>query len=116
NRFRTRLRLVGTLVFIAVAVGPSALAAQDRTALDGTSRFAPGVLPPLERAPPTRADSLAADAARATAAGDGRLRIVISIDDRRLVVLDGTDTLASAPAAVGMDRRLTYHGRSWTFR
>jgi hypothetical protein len=40
----------------------------------------------------------------------------VSIEDRRLVVLDGVDTLMTAPAAVGMDRRLTFDGRSWTFR
>jgi hypothetical protein len=31
-------------------------------------------------------------------------------------VLYGSDTLMTAPAAVGMDRRLTFDGRSWTFR
>lgn len=31
-------------------------------------------------------------------------------------MVDGADTLMTAPAAVGMDRRLTFDGRSWTFR
>jgi hypothetical protein len=72
--------------------------------------------PPLESAPPTRADVLAADAARAAASTDAGLRILVSIAGRRLLVLDGTDTLMTTSAAVGMDRRLTYDGRSWTFR
>jgi hypothetical protein len=72
--------------------------------------------PPMESVPPTRADSLAAGAARAAASTDGGLRILVSIAYRRLLVLDGGDTLMTASAAVGMDRRLTYDGRSWTFR
>lgn len=72
--------------------------------------------PPLEIAPPTRADSAAAERARAQAARDMRLRIVVSIADHTLWVLNRSDTLMVTAAAVGMDRRLTYDGRSWIFR
>lgn len=41
---------------------------------------------------------------------------MVSIGERRLAVIDGSDTLATVRAAVGMDRRLTFDGRSWTFR
>ncbi len=81
-----------------------------------SSASVPGYPPPLVSAPPTRADSLAAKSARAAASSDRRLRILVSVAERRLIVLYGTDTLMTAPAAVGMDKRLTFDGRSWTFR
>jgi hypothetical protein len=42
-------------------------------------------------------------------------RVVVSLFDRRLWVMDGTDTLRSAPAAVAMDSTLTFAGRVWKF-
>ena len=49
-------------------------------------------------------------AERATA-----LRVVVSIGERRLWVLAGSDTLLDAPVAVGMGRTLVYGGKRWTF-
>lgn len=48
-------------------------------------------------------------------AGQAELRVVISLSDRRLWVIDGADTLLSAPAAVGSDSVLEYQGRRWRF-
>ncbi|MDQ2765714.1 MAG: L,D-transpeptidase family protein [Gemmatimonadota bacterium] len=42
-------------------------------------------------------------------------RVVISLFDRHLWVMNGSDTLRSAPAAVAMDSTLDYAGRSWKF-
>ena len=42
-------------------------------------------------------------------------RVVVSLFDRHLWVLNGNDTLRSAPAAVAMDSTLDYAGRKWKF-
>ena len=76
----------------------------------------------------TRADSVAG--ARADSLRDARdprlvhaaaleadgLRILVSLDDRRLYVLDGPDTVRVAPVGIGMDSTLIYRGRVWNFR
>lgn len=113
---RTRVRVFAAVVCIAAVALPVALTAQESASLASSAPLAARDSPPLELAPPTRADSLAAEAARAAASSDVGLRILVSVADRRLLVLDGDDTLMTAPAAVGMDRRLTYDGKSWTFR
>ncbi|HEU4585551.1 MAG TPA: L,D-transpeptidase [Gemmatimonadaceae bacterium] len=116
NRLRTRVRVLIPFFYVAAALIPAGLIAQEKVALSGLPEFVPRPAPPLERALPTRADSLAADAARVAGGADRRLRILVSIAERRLIVVAGMDTLMTAPAAVGMDRRLTFDGRSWTFR
>jgi len=45
----------------------------------------------------------------------GGYRVVVSLFDRHLWVINGSDTLRSAPAAVAMDSTLAYAGRSWKF-
>jgi L,D-transpeptidase-like protein len=74
---------------------------------DGTSEAAPHYR--------NHADSLTAVRTRhASARAPGR-RVVVSLAERRLWVLDGHDTLRSAPIAVGMGRELEYGGRRWLF-
>jgi hypothetical protein len=107
--------LLGLALVVASPL-PGVLVAQEAASLVPRAPLVASDSPPLESAPPTRAERLAADAARAAAATDDGFRILVSIADRRLLVLDGADTLMSAQAAVGMDRRLTFDGRSWTFR
>ncbi len=46
---------------------------------------------------------------------DRALRVVVSVAQRELFVVEGADTLRSAPVAVGMGRLLEYGGRRWTF-
>jgi hypothetical protein len=74
------------------------------------------VVVPAVPLPMTNRDRAAAREARRAAARDSTLRIVISVADRRLWVVDRSDTLLAAPAAVGMDARLEYGGRVWIFR
>jgi hypothetical protein len=57
---------------------------------------------PAPRSPTSRADSLAWETHRRAANRATGRRIVISIYDRRLWLIDGQDTLLSAPAGVGM--------------
>jgi lipoprotein-anchoring transpeptidase ErfK/SrfK len=104
---------------IAIAVSslsmPSASGAQSALPAAWRSPELAAGASPLEIAPPTIADSIAAAGARTAAERDRGFRVVVSIADRRILALDGSDTLMTAPAAVGMDRRLTYDGRSWRF-
>jgi lipoprotein-anchoring transpeptidase ErfK/SrfK len=54
---------------------------------------------------------------RAEAARDTRRRIIVSIERRRLWVVEGrTDTLLAVPVAVGSGKTLSTAARSWTFR
>jgi len=61
------------------------------------------------------ADSLQYEAARSAAARATEFRVVVSMFDRELYVLDGTDTLLVAPVAVAVDTTLEYNGRTWRF-
>ena len=81
--------------------------------LIATAEFA--VPAPESTIPPSRSRSAASQRTRALAAKDRDLRIVISIDDRELWVVFGTDTLLTAPVAVSMDESMTYAGRTWRF-
>jgi hypothetical protein len=63
----------------------------------------------------TRADSIASVTTRAAAERAAGLRVVVSIGDRELHVLRGSDTLRVAPVAVASDTTLEFDGRRWTF-
>lgn len=63
----------------------------------------------------SRADSVASARTRAAAEQDSKLRIVISLNDRRLWVLIGPDTLLAGPVAVSMDAGFEYAGKTWQF-
>ncbi|OGU08300.1 MAG: hypothetical protein A2W29_00095 [Gemmatimonadetes bacterium RBG_16_66_8] len=58
-------------------------------------------------------DATASDAM--TAPQDSGRRILVSIDLRRLWLVDGPDTLLTAPVAVGMGQDFTYNGRRYHF-
>lgn len=68
---------------------------------------------PAPRRPTSRADSLAWERWRRAAAQDTRRRVVVSLFDRRLWLVEGrADTLLSAPVAVGMGV-VKVHGQTW---
>lgn len=52
---------------------------------------------------------------RTAADQDTNLRIIISLNDRRLWVLLGSDTLLTGPVAVSTDSGFEYAGKSWRF-
>jgi lipoprotein-anchoring transpeptidase ErfK/SrfK len=62
------------------------------------------------------ADSLDWERARRLASRAREFRVVVSVLDRQLWVIQGRDTLLSAPAAVASGMSLDYAGRQWTFR
>ena len=62
-----------------------------------------------------RTDSLTSVRVRLAAGRARSMRVVVSVAQRKLWVLDGGDTLRTAPVAVGMGRLLEYGGHRWTF-
>ena len=67
---------------------------------------------PAPRRPTSRADSLAWERARTAAARHTGRRVEVSLFDRRLWVVEGRDTLLSAPVGVGMGV-VRVHGEEW---
>ena len=65
----------------------------------------------------SRKDSLEWAAARRVATRANAFRVVVSIKDRQLWVIDRSgDTLRTADVAVAKDEVLKYNGRSWKFK
>jgi hypothetical protein len=63
----------------------------------------------------SRKDSLEYVAARSAALKAQGYRLVVSLTDKMLWVIDGADTLRAAEVAVGMGQKLEYGSRSWFF-
>jgi lipoprotein-anchoring transpeptidase ErfK/SrfK len=63
----------------------------------------------------SRKDSLAWLSARSVAEGANGFRVVVDLFARVLYVIDGNDTLRTAPAATALNTTLTYGGRTWRF-
>ncbi len=63
----------------------------------------------------SRKDSLEYMAARAAATKSQGYRLIVSLTDRMLWVIDGADTLRAAEVAVGMGQKLQYGQKSWFF-
>lgn len=63
----------------------------------------------------SRTDSLRSVRVHLAADRDDELRVVVSLNDRKLWALIGSDTLLTAPVAVSTDETLTFAGKSWTF-
>lgn len=62
------------------------------------------------------ADSLEWERDRSAALRGSGLRVVISLRERRVLVMRGADTVRSAKAAVASGMTINYAGKSWTFR
>ncbi len=63
----------------------------------------------------SRSDSIASVRTRQAADRSSDLRIVVSLNDRKLWAIMGPDTLLTAPVAVATDETLEYAGKSWRF-
>jgi lipoprotein-anchoring transpeptidase ErfK/SrfK len=94
----------------SVRVETDSLAASIQSTADSMVRSAPQV-----RTFRSRADSLRSVQVHLAADRDNELRIVVSLNDRKLWALIGPDTLLTAPVAVSTDETLSYAGKSWTF-
>jgi L,D-transpeptidase-like protein len=86
---------------------------------DIASAFDSAANTPSSPAEPSRyrshSDSLASVRTRIAAEQDTKLRIVISLNERRLWAVLGYDTLLTGPVAVSMDSGFVYAGKSWRF-
>jgi lipoprotein-anchoring transpeptidase ErfK/SrfK len=91
-------------------IDASAIAASVRSAADSIARSAPPI--PSYRSP---ADSIMSVRTRLAADRDNDLRVVVSLNDRQLWAILGSDTLLKAPVAVSTDETLEYGGRTWRF-
>ena len=100
-----------------LAAEDSALRADSARVLDSVASHGDVVPDPLAHVMhfESAADSLNFETNRALAAESTGYRIIVSLFDRHLWVVDGTDTLRSAPAAVAMDSTLAYAGHVWKF-
>lgn len=63
----------------------------------------------------SRADSLAAMTAYNASRRDQNLRLVVSLEDRKLWVVAGVDTVLQAPVAIGRGDRLVFGEKAWQF-
>jgi len=88
----------------------SVIAASVRSSADSIARSAQPVATYR-----SRADSLTSVRTRLAADRDNDLRVVVSLNDRKLWVIIGPDTLFHAPIAVSTDETLEYAGKSWRF-
>ena len=68
-----------------------------------------------KRAFRSSADSMAYESVRSAATRASGLRVIVSLFDHELYVLDDADTLLVAPVATAVDTTLNYNGKSWTF-
>jgi len=109
---------------LAAADSARALAAADSAREADSARVADSIaarnalaaeVPPRVMHFESDSDSLDYEKHRALADRAREYRIVVSLFDRHLWVLNGDDTLRSAPAAVAMDSTLAFGGKVWRF-
>jgi hypothetical protein len=117
------LRTSALVLLIAAASSP-ALAQEERPGLsaDPPAPASAPARPALERglvrlpARTTASDrTTSARAVRDAAWRAGGRRLVVSVEERRLWLMDGADMVRTAPVAVGKGTRLEHGGRSWRF-
>jgi len=63
----------------------------------------------------TRDDSVAAMRALEASKRDERLKILVSLDDKKLYVVSGQDTVMTAPVAIGSGNTLVHGDNVWRF-
>ena len=63
----------------------------------------------------SRRDSLASASALEKSRKDQSLRLVVSLEDRKLWVVVGQDTVMTAPVAIGTGQTLVFGEKAWTF-
>ena len=68
-----------------------------------------------ERRYRSRSDSVAGMNAYEASRKDQNLRVVVSLDDRKLWVVAGVDTVLQAPVAIGRPDRLVFGEKAWSF-
>lgn len=118
-----RKQIVAALV-CGIALLGAAPTAQGQTALPGSpigehvGEAAPAISPAAVPLTSVAAltDSILAAPYRALAERATGLRLVVSLLDRRLWLIDGQDTLRAAPVGIGTGALLKFEDREWRFR
>ena len=109
---RTALRMMATAVSWASLASAAFAQGENRMQVELSNRMNDSSAVPFK----STADSLAWVRARAVATRGSGLRVVVSLRERHVWVMRGTDTLRSAKAAVASGMTISFSGRSWTFR
>ena len=117
NWFVTLMRKIARRGDDSVATA-SPTAAVDSTNAD--SSMTPSVVVATEAATTVRSfksrkDSVAWETAKGVAGKSDGFRIVVDLFEKELRVMDGTDTVRTAPVATAMNATLEYGGRVWRF-
>jgi hypothetical protein len=86
-----------------------------RVGVTTTSEY--GTTVSIERRNPYRSkkDSLAGASAYEASKRDQSLHVVVSLEDKRLWVIAGADTVMQAPVAIGTGETLVFGEKNWTF-
>jgi lipoprotein-anchoring transpeptidase ErfK/SrfK len=63
----------------------------------------------------SKRDSLSWESAKTAAEKSAGYRVIVDLFNRQLRVVDGDDTLRTAPVATAMNATLSYGGRTWRF-
>jgi lipoprotein-anchoring transpeptidase ErfK/SrfK len=90
----------------------------DAATTDSATAGAAATAAPARKARPvfdSKAERREYEAARATAERAKGYRIVVDLEDHRLYVIDGTDTLRNAPVATASGNVLRFGGKTWRF-
>ena len=89
--------------------------AADTSAYDGEEVSAESAARSARRVFHSRKDSLEYESARSRADRSSGFRVVVDLFAHTLYVIDGVDTLRSAPAATAMNASLTFGKKTWRF-
>jgi len=102
------------IVALAYACLTTAASAQgeERMPVQFSNRMIDSAVVPFQ----SMADSLAWARARTLAVKASGFRVIVSLRERHVWVMRGSDTLRSAEAAVASGLTIEFAGRSWTFR
>ncbi|HEX6051615.1 MAG TPA: L,D-transpeptidase [Gemmatimonadaceae bacterium] len=98
---------------VALCLGISTASGQPKSVSDARAR--PDTVDGGGARVASRADSIDREAARALAERARGFRVVVSLLDRRLWAILGSDTVMTAPVGVASGDSLDYQGRRWSF-
>jgi hypothetical protein len=106
------VRMSGDWLQVTPSDGKAPLRASVTTVDSGATTVAIERRAPLYR---SRVDSLAGVKAYEASKRDTHLRLVVSLEERRLWVVVGVDTVLEAPVAIGSGETLVFGEKVWSF-
>ena len=106
-------RMSGDWLQLTPADPRAPIARDNRTAVTSSEDGSTTVS--IERRFRNRTDSVASVAALEASKRDRNLRLVVSLDEKKLWVVAGEDTVMEAPVAIGSGERLVFGEKAWQF-